>query len=144
MSSPYLIQSLQKSSGTLFDFYSRLHCNHFNVTGKTFSQDHAFFGSAYESILGHFDTVNELIRQLGEFAPTGASSLLSNSLLPDSTTKERDEMYSQAKISCDISKKACESAWQEAVNAKELATQIALENIIESLAKLSWMISSSI
>lgn len=144
MKSSYLKSSLDKASGTLFDFYARLHCNHFNVKGKNFSQDHEFFAEAYSQIQGHFDTVNELIRQLGEFTPSTPSTLISNSMLPDTTTLDRDEMYRQSKMFCDISKKACENAWQESVNQKELAVQISLENVIESLAKLSWMLESFI
>lgn len=137
-----LTEELAKAAGNLFELYKRTHLHHFNVTGKTFKQDHSFLGDLYEEFNGHFDSVSELIRIEGEFVPVDFQS---KAVLPAlSTSYDRVSTFQDVLMSMQIAIASLTSAHKEAADANSIGTFTTLETIIESMQKSRWMVQSSL
>lgn len=128
-----LLEQLKVVLGTAFALYLKSHNFHWNVEGRTFAQDHAFFGSYYDTVWSDVDEYAEQIRNLGEYAPGSLSrfsqlSKIDDELnIPDSTS-----MY--AKLYADN-----ECFIAELYKLYDLAEkdhQIGLSNVIQG--KISW------
>ncbi len=83
------MEELQKASkiafATEFSFYLKAHQFHWNVTGRTFKQDHALFGDIYEEVYGSIDDFAEKIRALGTFMPGSYTRFSVLSVIDDET-----------------------------------------------------------
>ncbi len=64
-----LVQAMKKALADTFAFYLKAHGFHWNVEGRTFSQDHALFGAIYEEVYGSLDKFAEEIRTMDAYAP---------------------------------------------------------------------------
>lgn len=64
-----LVQAMKKALADTFAFYLKAHGFHWNVEGRTFAQDHAFFGTIYEEVYGSLDRFAEEIRTMDAYAP---------------------------------------------------------------------------
>jgi starvation-inducible DNA-binding protein len=64
-----LVQAMKKALADTFAFYLKAHGFHWNVEGRTFAQDHAFFGTIYEEVYGSLDQFAEEIRTMDAYAP---------------------------------------------------------------------------
>lgn len=64
-----LVQAMKKALADTFAFYLKAHGFHWNVEGRTFAQDHEFFGSIYEEVYGSLDKFAEEIRTMDAYAP---------------------------------------------------------------------------
>ncbi len=54
---------------TTFTFYLKAHKFHWNVMGPSFAEYHTYLGDLWEETFGAVDTIAEVIRTQGEFAP---------------------------------------------------------------------------
>lgn len=83
------MEELQKAAkiafATEFSFYLKAHLFHWNVTGRTFKQDHALFGDIYEEVYGSIDDFAEKIRALGTFMPGSYTRFSVLSIIDDET-----------------------------------------------------------
>jgi starvation-inducible DNA-binding protein len=64
-----LVQAMKKALADTFAFYLKAHGFHWNVEGRTFAQDHAFFGTIYEEVYSSLDRFAEEIRTMDAYAP---------------------------------------------------------------------------
>jgi starvation-inducible DNA-binding protein len=64
-----LVQAMKKALADTFAFYLKAHGFHWNVEGRTFAQDHEFFGTIYEEVYGSLDKFAEEIRVMDAYAP---------------------------------------------------------------------------
>ena len=64
-----LVQAMKKALADTFAFYLKAHGFHWNVEGRTFCQDHTFFGTIYEEVYGSLDRFAEEIRAMDAYAP---------------------------------------------------------------------------
>jgi DNA-binding ferritin-like protein len=64
-----LVQQLKVIQATAFSYYLKAHNYHWNVTGKTFSQDHEFLNDIYTDMWESIDSIAEHIRTLNQYAP---------------------------------------------------------------------------
>lgn len=64
-----LVQAMKKALADTFAFYLKAHGFHWNVEGRTFAQDHEFFGNIYEEVYGSLDKFAEEIRTMDAYAP---------------------------------------------------------------------------
>lgn len=137
-----LTEELVKAAGNLFELYKRTHLHHFNVTGKTFKQDHSFLGDLYEEFNDHFDSISELIRIEGELVPTDFQS---KAVLPSNkNSSDHDGIFQDVLMSMQIAIASLTSAHKEAIAANSIGTFTTLETIIESMQKSRWMVQSSL
>lgn len=140
-----LITSLIKSTGSMFDLYTRTHAYHVNVTGKTFSQDHSFLKELYEEFNDHFDSLAELVRINEGFIPVNVHSLVNLSTLPEANENNNRELNYRNLILCiDVIIASLEASRLAAQGQSATGTYIEIENIIVSLSKRKWMLVSSL
>jgi len=64
-----LVQAMKKALADTFAFYLKAHGFHWNVEGRTFTQDHELFGKIYEEVYGSIDQFAEEIRAMDAYAP---------------------------------------------------------------------------
>ena len=64
-----LVQAMKKALADTFAFYLKAHGFHWNVEGRTFCQDHTFFGTIYEEVYSSLDRFAEEIRTMDAYAP---------------------------------------------------------------------------
>jgi starvation-inducible DNA-binding protein len=74
-----LINVLKELQADTMNMYAQSHGYHWNVEGRMFKQDHAFFLEIYEDLFDAVDPFAENIRKLGAKAPFGLSQLKANS-----------------------------------------------------------------
>lgn len=60
---------VKKAFANSFVFYLKAHYYHWNVEGRHFDQDHAFFGKIYEEVHPALDIFAEQIRAIDSYAP---------------------------------------------------------------------------
>ena len=70
-----------------FVMYFKAHSYHWNVEGRTFAQDHDFFGDLYAELHGAIDSAAEEIRACGEYAPISMNDLYSAKTISEDSTK---------------------------------------------------------
>lgn len=89
-----LINMLKELQSMSMKMYAQSHGYHWNVEGRTFKQDHAFFLEIYEDVFDSVDPFAENIRKLGSKAPFGLNQLQQNSALriEDSLDLSSDQM----------------------------------------------------
>ncbi len=68
-----LAESLKVLLGTVYGLSITAQNYHWNVTGPNFAQYHEFFGEFYDEVGGSIDSIAELIRVVGSFAPGSLS-----------------------------------------------------------------------
>lgn len=68
-----LTESLKVLLSTVYSFSIKTQNYHWNVTGSNFAQYHEFFGKLYEEVGGSIDSIAEIIRVTGSFAPGSLS-----------------------------------------------------------------------
>ena len=78
-----LVESLKKAQATTFALYLKAHNFHWNVEGPDFAQYHEFLGDFYAEVFGAVDTIAELIRTLGAYAPGSLSRFVELSVIED-------------------------------------------------------------
>jgi starvation-inducible DNA-binding protein len=90
-----LIKVLKELQADSMNMYAQSHGYHWNVEGRMFKQDHAFFLEIYENVFDSIDTYAENIRKLGDKAPFGLSQLKLNSDIEinDSLNIASGQMY---------------------------------------------------
>jgi starvation-inducible DNA-binding protein len=74
-----LINILKELQADTMNMYAQSHGYHWNVEGRMFKQDHAFFLEIYEDVFDAIDPFAENIRKLGAKAPFGLTQLKANS-----------------------------------------------------------------
>lgn len=121
-----LIRVLKELQADSMNMYAQSHGYHWNVEGRMFKQDHAFFLKIYEDVFDSIDDYAENIRKLNAKAPFGLAQLKANSDLNinDSTELTATQMYlelittnnhiiEKLKVACDV---ADESREQSVLN----------------------------
>lgn len=78
-----LAESLKVLLGTVYGLSIKAQNYHWNVTGPNFAQYHDFFGDFYEEVGGSIDSIAELIRVVGSFAPGSLSRFSELSRIED-------------------------------------------------------------
>ena len=64
-----LAEALKVLLGTVYWLSIKAQNYHWNVTGPNFVQYHEYFGDFYDEVGGSIDSIAELIRVVGSFAP---------------------------------------------------------------------------
>ncbi len=78
-----LAESLKVLLGTVYGLSVKAQNYHWNVTGPNFAQYHEYFGDFYEEVGGSIDSIAELIRIVGSFAPGSLSRFKELSRIED-------------------------------------------------------------
>lgn len=78
-----LSESLKVLLGTVYGLAIKAQNYHWNVTGSNFAQYHEFFGEFYGEVGGSIDSIAEMIRVTGSFAPGSLSRFKELSRIED-------------------------------------------------------------
>lgn len=118
-----LISALKELQADSMKMYAQSHGYHWNVEGRMFKQDHAFFLEIYEDVFDSIDPYAENIRKLGAKAPFGLIQLQENSDIDinDSLDLTSTQMFTELiktnshiieklKNACDIADKEREQS----------------------------------
>lgn len=66
-----------------FVAYFRSHIAHINIVGRNFHSDHELLAGIYEARQSQIDVIAELLRTLGEFAPSTLATVTVDSTIDD-------------------------------------------------------------
>lgn len=140
---PALVDALNKVFADAFVFYFKAHSFHWNVTGKDFSEYHAFFATVYEGVFANIDRLAEEIRSLDAKAPMNLSSLIANASITENKN-DLDAVGMVGALAADNMKilaglLACQKM-AEAANEVGLANF--LQDLFDSHKKFGWMFNS--
>lgn len=81
-----------------FAAYTRSHIAHLNVTGRNFYSDHKLLNKIYDDLQDEIDTLGELIRALGAYAPSSLTEIAENSHISvDSIEGDADTLLTDVK-----------------------------------------------
>lgn len=70
-----IAEALTRLLADTYMLYGKTHAFHWNVTGPTFPQLHALFGTQYNELWTSLDEMAERIRALGVLAPAGGKAM---------------------------------------------------------------------
>lgn len=140
---PALIDALNKVFADAFVFYFKAHSFHWNVTGKDFSEYHAFFATVYEGVFANLDRLAEEIRSLDAKAPMNLGTLIGNASISENKN-DLDAVGMVGALASDNMKilaglLACQKM-AEAANEVGLANF--LQDLFDSHKKFGWMFNS--
>ena len=76
-------QALLTAFASNFVAYYKAHSSHWNVTGRSFYNDHKFLQKIYEDLQDEIDTLAEIIRTLDILAPASLSEILVHTNVSD-------------------------------------------------------------
>lgn len=139
-----LIEKMERALGNTFFFYFKAHTFHWNVTGPTFSQLHAFFGDIYEDAHEAVDALAEHIRSLGDDAPCSIEEMLEYSDLKsakeglDAAAMIKALLADNDKV-MDVLGEACIAAGK----AYEVGVQNFLQDRIDRHSKWAWQLRAT-
>ena len=88
-----LITALTKVMADTFAMYYKAHSSHWNIEGPNFPQYHDFLQNLYTELWNTVDTIAEKIRQLGGYAPSSLSELMSHTMVTENTGTYSDQEY---------------------------------------------------
>lgn len=128
-----------------FVAYYRSHAAHINVQGRNFASDHELLGGIYESLQSEIDTIGELLRSLGEFAPHCISDILEMSHIPDDDVEgSADDLLLTVRDNLEHLKGCYEEliAISEEDGHKEIANYA--QDRVLAIAKQLWMLDSTL
>lgn len=77
--------ALKTAFASEYSFYLKAQNFHWNVEGRTFTQDHELFGKIYEEVGGIIDDFAENIRKAGTYAPASLQRFSMLSAINDET-----------------------------------------------------------
>lgn len=72
-----------------FIMYFKAQSYHWNIEGRNFSQDHAFFGELYETLHSNVDAIAEEIRALGDYAPISLMEMYNSKTIMEDEMKPK-------------------------------------------------------
>jgi starvation-inducible DNA-binding protein len=118
-----LIKILKELQADSMQMYAQSHGYHWNVEGRMFKQDHAFFLEIYEDVFDAIDPFAENLRKLGTKAPFGLVQLKNNSDIEINDSlelnasqmiveliKTNNHIIAKLKNACDIADKSREQS----------------------------------
>ena len=135
-----LAESLTKVFADGFLFYFKAHSFHWNVTGKDFSEYHAFFATIYEGVFANMDRLAEEIRSLDAMAPKSLMELVGSASISENK-EDLDAQGMVAALAADNEKilAGLLSCQKMAEAANEVGLANFLQDLFDSHKKFRWM-----
>lgn len=138
-----LINSMKRVLSNSFAFYLKTHNYHWNVEGRNFNDDHAFFGTLYQEVWGAVDLIAEQIRVLDSYAPGSFSRFKELSTVQDElTVPDAETMYSNLMMDNNKVISSLEEAFMLADRFKQNGLSNFLQDRIDIHKKHGWMLKS--
>jgi DNA-binding ferritin-like protein len=128
-----------------FVAYFRSHSAHLNITGRNFRSDHKLLQGVYERRQAQIDTLGELIRTVGEFAPRNIMEILNGSeIADDEVSGSSEDLLGTVRDNLQ-SLRGCYEELMAVATAEghEEIANYAQDQILD-LAKSIWMLDSTL
>ena len=141
-----LINILKELQADTMQMYAQSHGYHWNVEGRMFKQDHAFFLEIYEDMFDAIDPFAEYLRKLGSKAPFGLVQLNNNSDLEinDSLELSASQMFAELiKTNVHIIAKL-KTAGEIASKAREESIANFLADRLDKHEFWNWQLTSTV
>lgn len=136
--------ALHRVLSNTFMMYFKAHSYHWNITGRNFAQDHAFFGDLYSELHSSVDDIAEQLRSIGVYAPRNIAELYQNkTILEDEELPESFEamieslLVANTETITSLSRLFSEAS---AINNQGLADFAA--GLLDKHVKRAWMLKS--
>lgn len=135
-----LADALTKVFADGFLFYFKAHSFHWNVTGKDFSEYHAFFATVYEGVFANMDRLAEQIRALDAMAPKSLMELVGVASISENKA-DLDPRGMVAALAADNEKilAGLLSCQKMAEAANEVGLGNFLQDLFDAHKKFRWM-----
>lgn len=140
-----LIDSLNLAFANSFEFYTRAHGMHWNVTGMFFPLYHDFFATVYTEVYGSIDLFAEEIRAAGGYVGYGTQEFAKKNMLPETKQimgTDVKGMLNELSMSNAIVIKTLNVAFELAEREKNQGLMDFLAARLDAHAKHAWMIDS--
>jgi starvation-inducible DNA-binding protein len=139
-----LINALKKVMADTFIMYYKAHASHWNVEGPNFPQYHDFLNDLYNELWTSVDDIAEKIRQLGGYAPSSLSELLSHTMISENTdTLSAIEYFSKLVDANNLVLASLLMAYKEAESATEIGVSNFLQDRVMAHQKHGWMLKAT-
>jgi len=128
-----------------FAAYTRSHIAHLNVTGRNFYSDHKLLNKIYDDLQDEIDTLGELIRALGAFAPLSLTEIMENSQVSiDAIDGSADALLSEVRSDLEQLKECYIELLKvsESEDLEEIANHA--QDRLLVLEKFLWMLNSTL
>jgi len=139
-----LANQLKKVLASTFSMYLKAHNFHWNVEGRCFASDHAFFDSLYNELWGAIDPIAEHIRAIGAYSPGGLKRFTELTSVEDAPPEilNAAEMYVVLLKDNTTVMTELTAAYKLAEAAGQAGLANFLQDRIDIHAKHGWMLKS--
>lgn len=139
-----LIESMKRLFATNFQYYTKAHGYHVNVTGVDFTEFHELFSEVYELSQGNIDHIGEQIRAIEGIAPFSLKRIQELGRIKDSDDVPRAiDMTEILLEDSQIVMDHYEEAHDIAVEYKKYGLVNFLEGEMDKLSKVMWKLRST-
>lgn len=138
-----LLDELKKVHADAFTFYLKAHYYHWNVEGPNFPQYHEFLQDLYTELWNSVDDIAEKIRQLGGYAPSSLSELMSHTMVTENTgTLSAEEYMARLVDANDLVLASLLMSYKEAEAATEIGVSNFIQDRVMAHQKHGWMLKA--
>ena len=139
-----LITALTKVMADTFAMYYKAHSSHWNIEGPNFPQYHDFLQNLYTVLWNTVDTIAEKIRQLGGYAPSSLSELMSHTMVTENTGTYSDQEYLTRLLDANnLVLASLLMAYKEAEAATEIGVSNFIQDRVMAHQKHGWMLKAT-
>ena len=139
-----LITALTKVMADTFAMYYKAHSSHWNIEGPNFPQYHDFLQNLYTELWNTVDTIAEKIRQLGGYAPSSLSELMSHTMVTENTGTYSDQEYLTRLLDANnLVLASLLMAYKEAEAATEIGVSNFIQDRVMAHQKHGWMLKAT-
>lgn len=139
-----LINALKKVMADTFIMYYKAHASHWNVEGPDFYEYHNFLNDLYNELWTSVDDIAEKIRQLGGYAPSSLSELMSYTMIAENTGPlSAMEYFSKLVDANNLVLASLLMAYKEAESATEIGVSNFLQDRVMAHQKHGWMLKAT-
>lgn len=138
-----LNSALTKVMADTFAMYYKAHSSHWNVEGPNFPQYHEFLQDLYTELWNSVDDIAEKIRQLGGYAPSSLSELMSHTMVTENTgTLSAEEYMARLLDSNNLVLASLLMSYKEAEAATEIGVSNFIQDRVMAHQKHGWMLKA--
>jgi starvation-inducible DNA-binding protein len=139
-----LINALKKVMADTFAMYYKAHSSHWNIEGPNFPQYHEFLQDLYNELWASVDDIAEKIRQLGGYAPSSLSELMSHTMVTENTGTYSDQEYLARLLDANnLVLASLLMSYKEAEAATEIGVSNFIQDRVMAHQKHGWMLNAT-
>jgi DNA-binding ferritin-like protein len=137
--------TLENTFSANFVAYYKAHVAHINIRSRTFFSDHSLLQKVYETLQEEIDVLGEMLRTIKAFVPNDLDTVINISPIADSKTEgDADELLEDIEDTLELLIEQYRELYMIAEMARDVDISNHVQDFIGKLAKLKWMIESTI